>query len=107
MKILLDECVPRTIKPLLLVDGHDCTKVPEAGFAGKTNGELLRLAEEAFGVFITLDRGIQYQQNLAEAKIAILLIRAKSNRLVDVLPHVPDCLVAIRSVKPGEIVKIG
>ena len=56
MKILLDECLPRALKSNLSVEGHECTTVPEAGFAGSTNGELLKLAETSFEVFITLDR---------------------------------------------------
>jgi len=54
MKILLDECVPKAIKHSLSVDGHECSTVPEAGFAGKTNGELLTLAENRFEAFVTL-----------------------------------------------------
>jgi predicted nuclease of predicted toxin-antitoxin system len=107
MKLLLDECVPRTLKPSLSVEGHNCSTVPEAGFAGKSNGELLRLAEGSFDVFVTLDKGMQYQQNLAGRKIAILVIRSKSNRLADILAHVPACLTVIRSIKQGELVHIG
>lgn len=59
MRVLLDECMPRKFKNQLA--GHDCATVPEAGFSGKKNGELLKLAEEAdFEVFVTLDRGIEY-----------------------------------------------
>jgi hypothetical protein len=70
MKLLLDECVPRRFSSSLSSDVHQCLTVPEAGFAGKTNGELLALAEAGFDVFITLDRGFAYQQNLAGRKIA-------------------------------------
>lgn len=107
MKILLDECLPRALKSNLSVEGHECTTVPEAGFAGSTNGELLKLAETSFEVFITLDKGIQYQQNLAGSKIAVLLIRAKSSRIADILPHISDCLVALRSIKPGQVIQVG
>lgn len=107
MKILLDECVPRALKSSLSVEGHECATVPEAGFAGSTNGELLKLAENNFGVFITLDRGVQYQQNLDGCKIAVLLIRAKSSRVADILPHIPACLLALRSIKPGQVIQVG
>ena len=51
MKVLLDECIPRKFKNCL--PGHECQTVPIAGFAGKKNGELLRLAEaEGFDVFL-------------------------------------------------------
>ncbi len=107
MNLLLDECVPRPLKASLAVEGHACLTVPEAGFAGKTNGELLRLAQNRYRVFITLDKGIPYQQNLAGVTLAVLIIRAKSNRLIDLLPHVPACLAALREIKAGEIVHIG
>jgi len=88
-------------------DEHNCVTVPEAGFAGKTNGELMELAEAGFDVFITLDKGLAYQHNLAGRKIAILLIRAKSTRLADLLPYAQACRQAIATIKPGEIVHIG
>lgn len=85
------------------MEGQECATVPEAGFAGSTNGELLKRAESNFEVFITLDQGIQYQQNLAGSEIAVLLIRAKSSRVADILRHIPDGLLALRSIKPGQI----
>ncbi len=63
----------------LSASGHDCVTVREAGFSGKKNGELLRLAEPTFDVLVTLDKGIRYQQNLTGRKIAVLIIGAKSN----------------------------
>ena len=107
MKLLLDECVPRPFKFSLATREHECVTVPEAGFAGKTNGELLALAERTFDVFVTLDKGIEYQQSLSSRKIAILLIRSKSNRLNDLLPHVQRCHDAIAAIKPGQIVRVG
>jgi predicted nuclease of predicted toxin-antitoxin system len=104
---LLDECAPRRFSSNLSSKEHECLTVPEAGFAGKTNGELLALAEAGFDVFVTLDKGFAYQQNLTGRKIAILLIAAKSARLADLLPHAQACRDAITTIKPGEIVRIG
>jgi predicted nuclease of predicted toxin-antitoxin system len=106
MKLLMDECVPRKLKRSLSVEGHLCSTVPEAGFASKTNGELRLLAEQSFEVFLTLDTGLQFQQNLTERKIAILVIRCKFNRLMDILSQIPACLVALRSIKQGDFVQV-
>jgi hypothetical protein len=82
--------------------------VPEEDLAGKKNGELLFLAEEAgFQVFLTLDRGLEYQQNLQRRGIAIILIKAKSSRLADLLPHIPDILEVLQSIQPGGLAKVG
>jgi len=68
MRILLDECVTRLFRKVL--QGHNCPTAPDAGFAGLKSGRLLRLAEEAgFDVFLTIDQGIAYQQNLSGRRI--------------------------------------
>jgi hypothetical protein len=107
VNLLLDECVPRPLKGSFISHGHSCLTVPEAGFAGKTNGELLRLAQSRFDAFITPDKGLPHQQNLANLKIAVLVIRAKTNQMIDVLPHVAECLTALDRIKPGEVRYVG
>ncbi len=61
--------------------------VQDAGWSGKENGELLALADASFDVLVTLDHNIRYQQNLTGRKIALVILRARSNRLVDLHPH--------------------
>ncbi len=88
MRVLLDECVPRRVQRYVI--NHESQTVPQAGFAGKKNGELLRLAEQAgFDVLLTLDKGMSQQQNMAARKIALLIVGARSNEIQDVLPHIP------------------
>ena len=107
MRLLLDECLPRRTKFLFAESGHECETVRDAGFSGKENGELIALAEKKFNVLITIDKNIRYQQNIAGRNIAILIIRAASNDLDDIRPHVPQALAALRSIKPGQIVEVG
>lgn len=105
MRILIDECIDERFRNSL--PGHDCQTAHYAGLAGLQNGELLIAAETAgFDVFLTADQGIEYQQNLAARKIAIIIFRAKSNRLKDLLPLVSACLASIDSIQPGQIVRI-
>lgn len=102
MRVLLDECVPRKFK--FTLSSHDCRTVPEAGFAGKKNGELIVLAEqEGFEIFLTLDQGVSYQLSLVGRSIAVVVVRARSNRLEHLLPHAEECLKVIASAKPGSI----
>jgi hypothetical protein len=105
-KLLLDECIPKKFKHHML--GHECVTVPEVGWAGQKNGALLSLAEQAgFQVFITLDQGIGYEQNLSGRRIGVILIRAKSSRLEDLIPHAAEILAAMDSIGPGQIVSVG
>ncbi len=106
MKVLLDECIRRKFKRSL--PGHESKTVPEAGFAGKTNGELISVAEESgFDVLLTVDKGLAFEPNLAGCRIAIIIVRARSNRLADLLPHAVACVAHISNVRQGQIVRIG
>lgn len=106
MKIILDECMPRDLRKHFAE--HYCQTVPQAGMAGKKNGELLTLAEQSgWQVLLTMDRGMPHQQNLAGRTISLVIIRAPANRLPDLLPHVTAILSALPSVVPGEVIQIG
>ncbi len=77
MKILIDESLPRYLKRVLT--DHETRTAQEMGWAGIKNGELLRLAELDFEVFLTADKNIRYQQNLQGRKLVI--IEFPSNKL--------------------------
>ena len=107
MRLLFDECVSRLLKPAFAAHGHECFTVPEVGWAGRKNGELLSLAEGKFDVFVTIDRNIRYQQNLSGRKIAVLVIRAESSEIDDLVRELPACIIALQSIRPGQLVQIG
>ena len=87
--------------------GHECQTTRYAGLAGLENGELLTAAEAAgFEVFVTVDQGIEYQQNLITRKLGIIILRPKSNRLKDLLPLASICLARIKSFEPGKVIRI-
>ena len=105
MRVLLDECLPRRLRSVL--PGHEVRTVPEAGWAGKQNGELLALAADAFDAFVTLDQNLQYKQNLEHAALAIAVLRAKSSRFEDLQPLIPGLLEFLEGTpEPGVVVRI-
>ena len=71
------------------------------------NGELLNLAEAEFDALVTLDTNLRHQQNLIGRKIAIVVLRARSSRLSDLISYFPSCANALQSIKPGEILYVG
>ena len=107
MRALLDECVPKALKHGISSAAHTCLTVQEAGWAGKTNGELLDLAESAFDVLVTLDTNLRYQQNLTGRRIAVVVLAARSNRLEDLSPLFRSCVEAVAKITPGEIIYVG
>jgi hypothetical protein len=104
VKLLLDECIDRRLARLL--NPHQVKTVPEAGWATIKNGRLLALAEGEFDVFITVDRSLVHQQNVASFRLAIVVLRVKSNRLKDLAPLVPAVLAALPNVKKGRVIFI-
>jgi predicted nuclease of predicted toxin-antitoxin system len=105
MKVLIDECLPRALKRLL--GEHECRTVQEMGWAGKKNGILLALADTEFDVLLTIDQGMEYQQELKGRKIAVLVFSAPSNQIEDLAPLLPAALDALRSIQPGRSVRVG
>jgi|SRR5262250_2592824 len=105
MRILIDECVDERLRNLL--HGHDSQTARLQDLLELKNGELLSAAEAAeFDVLLTVDQGIEYQQNLEGRNLTVIILRATSNRLSDLSALVPACLVALESIRPGQIVTI-
>ena len=107
MKVLIGECFPKSLKRAIAVHGHECATVQEARWAGIVNGMLLRIAEAEYDVLLTVDANLPHQQNLAALKIAIVIFRARSNRVADLTLHLPDCVKALETIQPGQIVYVG
>jgi hypothetical protein len=90
-----------------LLAGHDIRTVPEMGWSGKKNGELLPLiASHNFAVFLTTDQNLRYQQNLRAAGIAVVVLVARTNRLADLLPLMPSVRVTLAAIRPGDLVEV-
>jgi hypothetical protein len=60
-------------------------------------GELLALAAGQFDAFVTVDRNLAFQQRLPRFPIAVIMLRAVTNRLADLRPLVPELLEKFRA----------
>ncbi|TVQ30904.1 MAG: hypothetical protein EA376_11620 [Phycisphaeraceae bacterium] len=106
MKLLLDENLPHAFRHFL--PGHDVDTVAALGWQGVTNGKLLANAAAAgFDALLTMDAGIQHQQNLGDLPVSVLLIRARSNVLDDLKPLAPAVLRALEGIAPRTMVRVG
>ena len=92
MKLLLDESVPRRLA-LSFPESFTIRTVQDMGWAGTANGLLLSLAvAEGFDALVTVDRGIEHQQNVSELPIPIIVMLAPRNRLAELEPLVPGVM---------------
>ena len=105
MRVLLDENLPRALAAELT--GHDVSTVQTAGWSGTTNGELLQRAQGSFDALLSMDRGLQHQQDLSGLRLRIVVIRAPSNRMVHLKPLVTSILNALASLPPGQLHEVG
>ena len=87
--------------------GHVVESVPLLGWSGIQNGALLRKAvENGFDVLITMDSNMSYQQNLPDHEIAIIVLRAPSNRLADTRPLAPKLLAVLPTLRKRTVAVI-
>ena len=76
------------------------------GWGDLDDGPLLDAMAERFDILVTVDKSLPQQQNLAKRPVAVLILRAKTNRFADLQPLVPALRVAITELQPGEIREI-
>ncbi len=105
MRLVLDECVDEDLRHRFAE--HDCRSARYAGLAGLKNGKLLAEAEAAgFDVLITVDQSIPEQQNWRDRRLALLILVGRTNRLADLDKLVPLALIALRTIQPGEVIRV-
>jgi hypothetical protein len=104
MRVLLDECVPKRLRAEL--SDHEVQTVGEAGWTGLKNGRLLAQAASSFDCFLTVDRNLQFQQNLNALPIAVVVIAAVDNKFETLRRSMGEVRAALARVKRGECVTV-
>jgi hypothetical protein len=105
VKVFVDECVDWRLARDIV--GHEVKTARQLGWTTIKNGELLALATKEFDVFVTVDRNLSFQQNLPAFTIAVIVLRARSNRLGDLQPLVPELLASIPTARRGAVTYVG
>jgi len=103
MRVLFDNRTPRGVASALA--GHVVEEARLHGWDTLRNGELLDAAEAAgFEVFVTTDRNIQYQQNLTDRKIAIVVLGKARWRLIRA--RLPEIAAAVDAATLGGFTEV-
>jgi len=87
--------------------GHQAKTVQDMAWAGIKNGALLQLADGQFDALLTVDQGIEYQQNLSGLRISVVIMIAPSNDVDDLHPLLPAVEEVLTTLRPGEIMRVG
>ncbi|HQU46801.1 MAG TPA: DUF5615 family PIN-like protein, partial [Pirellulales bacterium] len=81
--MLLDECVDARLAREIV--GHHVQTVPQVGWAGLNDGEILKNAETRFDALVTTDSNLEFQQNLLSFDLAVIG-RKRQPVYTDLLP---------------------
>ena len=104
MRILIDECLDWRLCRALTE--HHCVSVKLMGWGGLTNGILLQNAQDKFDVFLTADTNLTFQQNLTRFRIAVVVLEARSTRLLDTAELMPQVLKVLTTIQRGQVVRV-
>ena len=105
MRVVLDECLPKRLACEL--PGHEARTVQQMGWSGISNGRLLSLIRGQFDAFNTVDSNLAYQQNVSTLPVAVVVLRAPSNKIEDLRPLLPRLLATLAVLKPRELRVVG
>jgi predicted nuclease of predicted toxin-antitoxin system len=101
VRVLLDGCVPKRLAKELSV--HEVHTAPAMGWGDLDDGPLLDAMAGCFDVLVTVDKNLPKQQRLHNRPFAVIVLRAKTNRLADLLPLVPVLRRVIEELRPGQV----
>jgi predicted nuclease of predicted toxin-antitoxin system len=103
MRILLDECLPKDLAREL--SGHTVKTVPQFGWSSISNGQLLGLIADSgnFDLFLTVDKRLPQENKVSSLPFAIVVLRAKSNRVIHIFPFAPEILRRLDEFQPGHV----
>ena len=88
MKILLDECVTKKLRPYLA--NHEVYTVTEMGWSGLKNGKLMaKCVEHQFQVLLTIDKNLMYQQNLKNYELSIIVLHSHTSKIEELKEFIP------------------
>ena len=104
MRVLIDECVDPRVK--LLFSEYKVATVHEQGWDTLEDGPLLTAAQKEFDVLVTIDGGIEFQQNLSKFQIGVVIAHVPKNQLIHYRVIQKELLAAIENAIPGQAVHV-
>jgi predicted nuclease of predicted toxin-antitoxin system len=104
MRLLLDECVDPRVKTLF--PQHEVSTVHEMGWDELTDSELLALAQKSFNALLTIDKSLEFQQNLGKLRLGVIVVRVRKNQMAYYRAIQQDLSAAMERIVPGQIIHV-
>jgi predicted nuclease of predicted toxin-antitoxin system len=101
MRILVDECVDPRVKRLFA--DHETATVHEKNWDALDDGALLAVAQDEFDVLLTIDRGLEFQQNIARFHLGVVVVHVPKNQIAHYEAIQKELRLAVELVRQGEV----
>jgi len=101
MRVLIDECLDPRIKRLFAE--HETATVHEKEWDTLDDGALLEVAQDQFDVLLTIDRSLEFQQNIAKFHIGVVVVHVPKNQIAHYEATQKELLIALKQMRPGEV----
>jgi predicted nuclease of predicted toxin-antitoxin system len=106
MKMLLDENLPKKLQGEFDAT-HEVSTVADMGWQAKKNGELLGLMViHGFEALVTMDKNLQYQQNIGKLPMKLIVLDAANHKLTTLRPLIPRLLQMIRQPSEDQVLMV-
>jgi len=89
------------------LSGHETRTIHARRWSDLDDGALLAACENEHDAFVTMDQSLRFQQNRRGRRLAVVLLHAHSNRLVDLEGLVPELLAVLPNAVSGEVTHVG
>lgn len=104
MRILLDNCVPADLATH--IRGHELKTAVEMGMDALDDGQLLDAISDHFDVLLTVDQSLPFQQRLSSRPFAVVVLKARNNRVEQLARLIPELQRVLKSITPGDVCEI-
>ena len=105
MELLLDENLPKKLK-YRFSESHEVLTVPELGWSGIKNGDLLkRMESKGLKILLSIDKNMSHQQNLEKYDVSLVVLNSKDARYAALVEFIPKVEAILKTkLKPGLII---
>ena len=107
-RILIDECInPRLASRLRTLLPDDIVEtIRDLGWTGQRDHILVPQIQGRFDVFLTIDKGFEFERNLEQLSFGIIILEAANNQMPSYERLLERLVEQVRVAAPGRLARV-
>jgi predicted nuclease of predicted toxin-antitoxin system len=107
-RVLIDECINPRLAPRLRssLPESSVETVRDLRWTGQKDHALISRMEDRFDVFVTIDKGFQFEHDLRKLSFGIIVLTAANNQMVSYERLLEELVRRVQEVSPGQVVHL-